>query len=639
MLLDKIKSEIDTHNVISFDIFDTLLMRPYIKPTDVFRHMEKTYNRLGFATTRINAEASARKKHPQYEDITLDEIYDEIDPIYLDLKEKEIQWEEKILQPNPQIQKIFEYTKKQGKKIIIVSDMYLTEQELIPILKEKGYDGFFKLYVSSRYRKTKHSGRLFQEVIQDLKIHPSEILHLGDNSISDYEQPCNEGMDALLTKKPLDILIKKDIRIQSFLDEHSDNLNISILLGLISFIYASEEQNYWKILGFKYGGPAIFAYTSWIKKQLEKTDYTDVWFIARDGYTLQKVFDLLNKKKKFSSNYIYAPRVLNNLICLPYSDIHKVNKLQGLSTVKQIINYYKNMHPVLKNETPITIQNYEEGSKFIEKHFDIYKKLAQKSKEDYLKYLLPNITSKKIAIVDTISVALSSQRFLSKILDTSNVSLQGYYWGLPKSSLDNSKFETFSFQKENKWIFDDWDIMEFLITAPEPPIYGLKNGIPEHKELSHEEKIRMKLYPFVHEGSIEFAQLALKCFDEILLDFSAEEIATWINNFTSIPSKWEQNYIRRIKHAYDSANECYVPICKSWWSFQANLRIRNWKKSTHHYTLYILKNIPLLRVKNNAQSIHILNMPFFSIERKTKKIIYRLFNLPIFSIKESQKNV
>lgn len=644
MLLDKIKSEIDTHDIVSFDIFDTLLMRPYVKPTDVFKHMEKVENSAGFADARIKAESDARKKYPQYEDITLDEIYEEIASSYTGMKELEVKWEERVLQPNPQIQKVFEYAKTKGKKIIIVSDMYLTEKDLTRILKVKGYDGFFKLYVSSKYRKMKYSGNLFREVIQDLKVHPSQIIHFGDNLHSDYNVPQHEGMDAFHTQKPLDLLLEKDPRVLSFLDEHPDDLNISILLGLVSFIYAEEEKNYWKMLGFKYGGPAIFGYMNWMKKQLEKSDYRDVWFIARDGYTLQKVFDLLDEKKEFHTSYIYAPRVFNNLFYLPYKDVYEVDHLQGLSVVEQIIDYYKNSNSILKSESPNKIENFEDGANFIDKHLPIYQKLAEKERALYLDYLSPKLLSKKIAMVDTVSLALSSQRFLSKILGSQQISIKGYYWALPQSSMDNSGFEKYSYQKENKWIFNDWDIMEFLITAPEPPICGLKNGVPEHKKLNPEEKIRMELYPFVSEGAVKFAELALKCFDTGTLSFTAEDVAAWINKFTSIPTEWEKGFMKRVKHAYDSANKYYVPLCKPWWKnsteIQPNTAPNTSLLVNEKYTFYLFKCIPLFKIKrkNNIRRIYILGLPILTVKKKGQKTFYRSLGLPILSIKENQKN-
>ena len=52
-LLNKIKSKIDSYDIISFDIFDTLLLRPYVKPTDLFLHIEKSekmlYNTIQYA--------------------------------------------------------------------------------------------------------------------------------------------------------------------------------------------------------------------------------------------------------------------------------------------------------------------------------------------------------------------------------------------------------------------------------------------------------------------------------------------------------------------------------------------------------------------------------------------------------------
>ena len=43
---------IEEKKVISFDIFDTLLLRPYRKPEDLFELIEKEYQISGFATAR-----------------------------------------------------------------------------------------------------------------------------------------------------------------------------------------------------------------------------------------------------------------------------------------------------------------------------------------------------------------------------------------------------------------------------------------------------------------------------------------------------------------------------------------------------------------------------------------------------------
>ena len=38
--INDIKQKILKHDVISFDIFDTLILRPYVKPTDLFEHLD-----------------------------------------------------------------------------------------------------------------------------------------------------------------------------------------------------------------------------------------------------------------------------------------------------------------------------------------------------------------------------------------------------------------------------------------------------------------------------------------------------------------------------------------------------------------------------------------------------------------------
>lgn len=59
MFLDKIKPLVNAHRVISFDIFDTLLIRPYVRPADLFLHLENCKNNPGGPNT-----AAKRKMRP-----------------------------------------------------------------------------------------------------------------------------------------------------------------------------------------------------------------------------------------------------------------------------------------------------------------------------------------------------------------------------------------------------------------------------------------------------------------------------------------------------------------------------------------------------------------------------------------------
>ena len=66
--------------LISFDVFDTLLLRPFARPTDLFRKLEHDTGANGFAEARIAAEKRANRRARQkgLTDARFDEIYAEI---------------------------------------------------------------------------------------------------------------------------------------------------------------------------------------------------------------------------------------------------------------------------------------------------------------------------------------------------------------------------------------------------------------------------------------------------------------------------------------------------------------------------------------------------------------------------------
>lgn len=51
-----LQSKIKNAKVVSFDIFDTLLLRTYIRPRDVFKHLETAFDAKGFDNERFYAE-------------------------------------------------------------------------------------------------------------------------------------------------------------------------------------------------------------------------------------------------------------------------------------------------------------------------------------------------------------------------------------------------------------------------------------------------------------------------------------------------------------------------------------------------------------------------------------------------------
>ena len=345
-----IYEEIKKHDIISFDIFDTLLIRPYVKPTDLFLHIEKLYKIKGFHKNRIMAEKLARGKYIDYEEITLNQIYEEIDDKYKRFKEIEIELEERILTTHKENKEIYDYALSLGKKIIIVSDMYLPKEVIEKILIKNNYTNYYKLYLSSDLMLTKASANLYKYIINDLNVKPSTIMHLGDDYHSDFENARLYGIDAFFIEKIIDIFLKSNIRAEKLLHENENNIGVSIMLGLSAFSCfnkndKNKENNYWRNFGFIYGGPSVFSYMNWVKKQIIKENIKEVLFVARDGYSLKKVFDII-KPEYIKTHYIYAPRIIYYLIALDF-------KYYNLGdSVKSVLEYYKDKDEYLQKNTP-----------------------------------------------------------------------------------------------------------------------------------------------------------------------------------------------------------------------------------------------------------------------------------------------
>ena len=183
-------SYISQYDIVSFDIFDTLLFRTVGKPEDVFALVEQQTVIAGFARERVRAEYSARekvRKRTNTTEVALDDIYAELISLYGEqcdpLKKQEIQTELSCCYANPFMLDLLNELHRQGKKVIAVSDMYLPRTIIEEMLHKCGFTQLSDIYVSCEHGVGKADGRLFQ-IVRD-RYPNSSIVHVGDNYRSD----------------------------------------------------------------------------------------------------------------------------------------------------------------------------------------------------------------------------------------------------------------------------------------------------------------------------------------------------------------------------------------------------------------------------------------------------------------------
>ena len=333
--------------MVSFDIFDTLLVRPCLIPTDVFYLVErKIGGNTGFAELRKKAEAYARKIKPYYyDDITIDEIYKVLSEIggfskdeAEEIKKIEIETERNLLYPKETIKHMYSELLKMGKIVIITSDMYLPRSVLEEILSKNGIDGYERLYVSCEERLAKGSGRLFEKIISDYSekgIEAKNIAHLGDNYRADVEIPAKMGMKSYHLPKPSGILNSK--RYMKSLYRFSEGKDDSFLVGILAnYLFDDPYRPYnsdtisagdYKNLGAVLYGPILLSYTLWLLKEIETKKIDKLLLAYRDGYIFEKIFTIIKGYLKIP---VYEDLYLSRSVRYKYYSQEKYGLLSSM---------------------------------------------------------------------------------------------------------------------------------------------------------------------------------------------------------------------------------------------------------------------------------------------------------------------
>lgn len=414
---------------VSFDIFDTLILRPFFVPSDLFGLMNKYFaeitganSYISFSQIRIEAEKrcrdTVRKLHPNYEDVTLTEIYEQIENDYtitheqaMLLYKKEIELELKYCYKRKSGAELFELAKFCGKKILLLSDMYLEEDTVNRILKKNGYDGY-ELFLSSSLRRGKWTTNLFRYVINTLKI-KNELgcmCHIGDNWVSDVENPQKTGLASFHISKPIDLFMNLNPSIycgESYANVFNnggvpeDMANAvwefmgtrTILAVVANYLFDYPDVSFncdsdFNIspvyVGYYLLGTHIYAICDWLYSDTKNSDVKKIHFVSRDGYVVKQAYDMFVNgcENAPASNYLYLSRkslamldVKSNIDL--YSFVSKLNVLnyspvKFLNIFRQFINSedYEMLLSLIKKKYKKS-ENINFGSKY---EFELYLK-------------------------------------------------------------------------------------------------------------------------------------------------------------------------------------------------------------------------------------------------------------------------
>ena len=186
-----------SYDVVSFDMFDTLVLREVVYPSDIFQIVEKKINR---PYVEIRNKAISELNNDDY---SFDKLYQlmgekyEIEINELEkIKQIEIETEQDYIVGRKTMIDICNLLMKQQKEIYIISDMYFSKEILHLFLNKCGLQiSPNRIIVSCEYGANKRNGKLW-EIYKDRFVRFRKALHIGDNWEADIEKPRSYGIDS-----------------------------------------------------------------------------------------------------------------------------------------------------------------------------------------------------------------------------------------------------------------------------------------------------------------------------------------------------------------------------------------------------------------------------------------------------------
>ena len=496
-----------SYDLYSFDIFDTIITRKVAKPNGIFALMQNVINsnsdyadlpqdvKTNFFKYRTNAEYRQRRLNVLWKEdkeITFEQIYKDIQETYFlsdvqieKLKELELNLEyENIIPINENIQKINNLINN-GKRVVLISDMYLSEEVIRKFLAKTGLINGIKIYVSSDAGYKKGTGEIYKYVKSQENVEFENWYHLGDNEYSDYKQALYLGINSeLYHYTKLKCYEEKLLR----LNYESPAVQLTIKkeknLRLANYKISDKFD-----LGVSLAAPIFYPYVEWLLKQAQKRNIKYLYFLARDGYILQKIADIIIKDRNLNikTEYVYGSRKAWRLPSLSLE-----NKMLKKQFVETLMWEYKNLDKVLgltnKELTvllPDEFRNYnstmsdkklKKFKDFLLKDDNWLKPVIEKNKDkkyaavQYLKQLADGENGEKFAFVDIDGTRFTMNCMSSLMREVYDGELITFYLTSTPCIFESVNMKYYHFYALKKALVGH--VMELLARAPHGQTLG-----------------------------------------------------------------------------------------------------------------------------------------------------------------------
>lgn len=501
------------YEVISVDLFDTLIMRHVMFPTDIFtlvdcRLKEKGCYIEGFCEKRLESEKFLSGLSAP----TLTEIYEYMINTYNipnispgSLADLEWAVDCETVVARMEICNLLEEIHNSGKEIYIVSDTFYRKEQLEHILRNCNIDFYTDILASCEYGTGK-TQQLFSRLKG--KISGRSCLHIGDDLVADIENAEKNDIGACRIYSGIDLLeMSGYLGLWDRIDTFSDRLKTGMLISSLfnsPFQFETEERKIsvssTKDIGYLFFAPMIGDFVIWFEEQVRDCGIENVWFCARDGYLIKKLYDSLVGTD--TSEYFLTSRTAAVRAGMETpKDIAQIGEMNFSGTLAEQIRERFGLR-IEEDSMKSSLSDYYE---MILKHSEY----CRKNHKKYIERL--DLADGDIAFFDFVAKG-TCQAYTCRLIDHH---LKGFYFlrleedNMREMNLDITPFYTKE-ERDDSEIFDNYYILETMLTSPEPSIVEFdRNGTAVYTE-ENRTKADIDCFLNAQKGIFEYFRTYLK---------------------------------------------------------------------------------------------------------------------------------
>lgn len=291
-------------DVVCFDVFDTLLLRSVDDPTALFYLLADQLDVPDLRRLRIMAERRQRQRHGE---VTLAQIWADLQAeCGIDAQRgmaAEWEMEQRYCHGRAYFQELIWHLARAGTCMIAVSDMYLSAEQIMTLLRRNGFAAIQECYVSGQLGRSKARGDIYPW-LRARYGRGCAMVMVGDDVIADHDHALEAGLAAV--QVPNVSRVGARYRAQG-LSPVCGAFYRGIVNGTLHDGARKLPPAY--ELGFVYGSLLALGYCQHIHRYARVHDIDKILFLSRDGDILHQVYGMLYPQEQGRCAYVYWSRL------------------------------------------------------------------------------------------------------------------------------------------------------------------------------------------------------------------------------------------------------------------------------------------------------------------------------------------